>query len=450
MQIAKIHKVPLREIWKREDKDFSAWLEENIDYLNDIFEFDISVESREEAVGPFRVDLWGEDNFGQRVIIENQLERTDHDHLGKVITYLTNLSANRAVWITKEPREEHMRAIEWLNEITPDDITFYLVKVEAIRIGDHPVAAPQFTIVQGPSVESKQIGAEKKAFAKRHHVRLEFWKEFIDEMNTSNNLCSNLNPGKDNWLGIALGWSGVSVNCVVSKNYARTEVYINRGDIDENKRVFDYFADRREVIENDFGAPLEWERMDDKITSRIKFEKREVDLNNREDWPAMIEHMKHGAVKMESAIRKHVRALKSKGLTDDSEKGTQMMEQGKTTYSPNGPTVCEGGLNTFDNSPQGIRGAFLQWSEQCSKAFNIELHGPYTNIQGDNEGVRLCQLLQWYLFESPSAYRFQGMAIPALPDPTAPIPAISDWQGLDKTLLQVVSLMVTMGEITEH
>jgi predicted metal-dependent hydrolase len=110
MQIGKIRKVPLREIWRREDSDFSAWLEENIDYLNDIFEFDISVESREEAVGPFRVDLWGEDNFGQRVIIENQLERTDHDHLGKVITYLTNLGANRAVWIAKEPRKEHIRA----------------------------------------------------------------------------------------------------------------------------------------------------------------------------------------------------------------------------------------------------------------------------------------------------------------------------------------------------
>ena len=91
MQIGKIHKVPLREIWRREDKDFSAWLEENIDYLNDIFEFDIVVESREEPVGPFRVDLWGEDSFGQRVIIENQLEKTDHDHLGKIVTYLTNL-----------------------------------------------------------------------------------------------------------------------------------------------------------------------------------------------------------------------------------------------------------------------------------------------------------------------------------------------------------------------
>jgi len=312
MQIGKIRKVPLREIWRREDSDFSAWLEENIDYLNDIFEFDISVESREEAVGPFRVDLWGEDNFGQRVIIENQLERTDHDHLGKVITYLTNLGANRAVWIAKEPRKEHIRAIEWLNEITPDDTSFYLVKVEAIRIGDHPVAAPQFTIVQGPSVESKQIGAEKKEFAKRHQIRLDFWKEFIEEMNGTSNLCSNLSPSKDNWLGIALGWSGVSINCVVSKNYARTEVYINRGDIDENKRVFDFLADRKNDIEGDFGGSLEWERMDDKITSRIKFEQQDLNLYNREDWAAMIEHMKHGAIKMETAFRKHVKSLKTK------------------------------------------------------------------------------------------------------------------------------------------
>ena len=312
MQIGKIRKVPLREIWRREDSDFSAWLEENIDYLNDIFEFDISVESREEAVGPFRVDLWGEDNFGQRVIIENQLERTDHDHLGKVITYLTNLGANRAVWIAKEPRKEHIRAIEWLNEITPDDTSFYLVKVEAIRIGDHPVAAPQFTIVQGPSVESKQIGAEKKEFAKRHQIRLDFWKEFIEGMNGTSNLCSNLSPSKDNWLGIALGWSGVSINCVVSKNYARTEVYINRGDMDANKRVFDFLADRKNDIEGDFGGSLEWERMDDKITSRIKFEQQDLNLYNREDWAAMIEHMKHGAIKMETAFRKHVKSLKTK------------------------------------------------------------------------------------------------------------------------------------------
>ena len=95
--IGKIKKVPLRELWKKEDKDFTKWLEENIDYLNDIIDFDISIESREENVGPFRVDLYGEDNNGNKVIIENQLEKTDHTHLGQIITYLTNLEAKTAI-----------------------------------------------------------------------------------------------------------------------------------------------------------------------------------------------------------------------------------------------------------------------------------------------------------------------------------------------------------------
>ncbi len=95
----------------------------------------------------------------------------------------------------------------------------------------------------------------------------------------------------------------MSVNCVVSKSYARTEVYINRGSYDENKQVFDYFDERSEKIEEDFGNPLQWERMDDKKTSRIKFEKTGLSLYNKEDWPAMIKHMKLGAVKMEAAIK---------------------------------------------------------------------------------------------------------------------------------------------------
>lgn len=127
ISIGKIKKVSLRELWKKEDKHFTKWLEENIDYLNDVIDIDISIESREENVGPFRVDLYGEDNNGNKVIIENQLEKTDHTHLGQIITYLTNLEAKTAIWISSEPVEEHEKAIEWLNETTPDDISFYLI-----------------------------------------------------------------------------------------------------------------------------------------------------------------------------------------------------------------------------------------------------------------------------------------------------------------------------------
>src|SRR3989344_1399148 len=106
--VQKLKKVSLREIWIKEDKDFTRWLENNIDYLSDVLGFDITIESREEKVGPFKSDLYGEDKFGNNIIIENQLEKTDHTHLVQIITYLTNLEAKKAIWITKEPTDEHI------------------------------------------------------------------------------------------------------------------------------------------------------------------------------------------------------------------------------------------------------------------------------------------------------------------------------------------------------
>ncbi len=310
LTIGKLKKVSLRELWKKEDKDFTKWLEENIDYLNDVIGFEITIESREENVGPFRVDLYGEDNGKNKVIIENQLEKTDHTHLGQIITYLTNLEAKTAIWISSKPIEEHAKAIDWLNETTPDDISFYLIKLEAIKIGDNPMAAPLFTIIKRPSTSIKQIGAEKKEYAQRHVIRKEFWAQFIDEMNKVNSMCQNLNPSTDNWLQLALGMSGVSINIVMSKRYARSEIYINRGNQEKNKEVFDYLFVKKGEIEKDFGAKLEWERMEDNVTSRIKFQLNGVDVNNKDDWPKMNEFMIDGAIRMYKAFRKHIKKFK--------------------------------------------------------------------------------------------------------------------------------------------
>ena len=311
-QIGKIKKVPLREIWKKEDRDFTQWLEKNIDYLNDIIDINITIESREERVGPFRVDLYGEDNYGNKVIIENQLEKTDHNHLGQIITYLTNLEASTAIWITSEPSEEHTKAIDWLNETTPDDISFYLIKLEAIKIGDESPAAPLFTVIKSPSRVIKQIGAEKKKYAQRHILRKEFWTQFIGEINKKNSMCSNISPSTDNWIAIALGMSGMSINLVISKKYARSEIYINRGDKDENKKIFDFFFNLKDQIEKDFGGELIWERMEDNVTSRIKYQKDGVDVSNKDDWDEMDKFLIDGAVRMSKAFKEPVRKLRQK------------------------------------------------------------------------------------------------------------------------------------------
>lgn len=161
--IGKIEKVNLREIWRREAADFTKWLAANIEYLNEVIDLDITVQTVEGNVGPYRVDIYGDDGAGNKIIIENQLEKTDHGYLGQILTYLVNLDANVAIWITADPVEEHRQVIEWLNEITPDDMRFYLIKVEGVRIGGHESVAPLFTLIEGPTQERKKSVRRKRS-----------------------------------------------------------------------------------------------------------------------------------------------------------------------------------------------------------------------------------------------------------------------------------------------
>jgi RNA binding exosome subunit len=310
--IGKIKKISPRDIWEKEYKHFTPWLAKNIDYLNDVLNMDISVQTVEGNVGPYFVDIYGEDGSGNKIIIENQLEKSDHGHLGQILTYLVNLDANIAIWITTNPSEEHQKVIEWLNETTPENMSFYLVKIEAIKIEGHESVAPLFTVIEGPTEERKKIGAEKKEYAERHIVRKKFWTQFIEAMNKKNNLCQNVSPSTDASIGLALGTSGVGLNLVISKSYARAEIYINRGDIQKNKEVFDYFYNMKDKIEKDFGDTLVWERMDDRVTSRIKYQLDGVSVFNENDWPKMNDFMIDAASRLYKAFKEPVQKLRSK------------------------------------------------------------------------------------------------------------------------------------------
>jgi len=309
LPIGKIERVSLRSMWKREDAHFTKWLADNIDYLNEIIDLDISVESIEEKVGPYRVDIFGESGDGRKIIIENQLEKTDHTHLGQLITYLVNLDVKVAIWITSDPTDEHQAVIEWLNEITPDDLSFYLIKIEGIKIKGQESVAPLFTIIEGPTEERKKIGAEKKEFAQRHVVRKKFWTQFLEQMNKQSTLCQNISPSDDSWIGIGIGKSGIGLNLVVSRAYARTEIYINRGSIEENKDAFDKLAASKAAIERAFGGPLVWERMESKVTSRIKHQLDGVNIFNEEDWSKMINFLIDSAMRMHKAFQQPVQHL---------------------------------------------------------------------------------------------------------------------------------------------
>jgi hypothetical protein len=175
--IGKLERVPLREVWKHEAQDFTQWLQQNIDVLNNALDLSLVNVDREQATGSFSIDLVAEDEGGGTVIIENQLEKSNHDHLGKLITYLTGMGAKAAIWIVSDPRPEHVAAITWLNET--GSASFYMVKVEAVRIGSSP-AAPLFTLIVGPSDEAEEVGQTKKEIAERYGIRKRWWTQLIE------------------------------------------------------------------------------------------------------------------------------------------------------------------------------------------------------------------------------------------------------------------------------
>ena len=173
--IGKIERVPLRDVWKHEALDLTTWLQDNIDVLNEAIDLNLSNPEREQSAGSFNIDIVAEDEAGNPVIIENQLEKSDHDHLGKLITYLVAIGAKTAIWIVSDPRPEHLASISWLNESS--SANFYLLKLEAIRIGDSP-PAPLLTVIVGPSEEGKEVGRAKKEMAERYQIRERFGRSY--------------------------------------------------------------------------------------------------------------------------------------------------------------------------------------------------------------------------------------------------------------------------------
>lgn len=270
--IGKIEIVPIRQAFQHEALRFTSWLEMNIDALSERVGLQLTVLEREKSVGSFTVDLFCEDERGNTIIIENQLERTDHDHLGKLLTYLVNLDAKTAIWVATEVRQEHQRVIDWLNTATPADISFYFVKVEAIRIENSPFA-PLFTVLARPDEQTRKIGEQKKELAEHHisQLRKQFWSQLLESSKGRTNLGENRSPSDDHWLTIAAGRSGISYNYLIWTDSGGIDLKIDVGQQDRNKAIFDQLSAEKDAIEAEFGQAFNWLRLDDRRTSRVQY-----------------------------------------------------------------------------------------------------------------------------------------------------------------------------------
>ena len=307
--IGKIRRVPLREVWRHEAHDFTSWLVSNIDVLNDALDLGLDNAEREQAAGSFSVDLIAEDAAGNTVVIENQLERSDHDHLGKLITYLTAFEAKTAIWIVAEPRPEHTRAITWLNEATA--ASFYLLKAEAIRINDS-LPAPLFTVIVGPSEEAREVGIVKRELAGRHHDRHAFWTRLLEYAKTRTRLHAAISPSYDTWIGTGAGISGLAFNYRVRQHESLVELYIDRGKEadEENLRIFEHLLARRVEVEAAFGEPLDWNRLEGHRACRVAYGFTLGGYRDDDRADELISAMVDAMIRLEAALRPQLQGLR--------------------------------------------------------------------------------------------------------------------------------------------
>ncbi len=304
--IGRITRVPLREVWPHEALGLTTWLESNVDVINDIIDLQLANAEREKSVGDFNVDLTAEGRDGDLVIIENQLGKSDHDHLGKILTYLSNIGAKVAIWIVADPRPEHVKAVSWINESSL--AAFYLLKLEAIKIGDSD-PAPLLTLIAGPSDESRRVGETKQKLSERHMLRERWWMQLLSEARKRTKLHANISPGKNNWVSAGAGRSGLAYNYFVLQHRTGIELYIDTGDKDENERVFDRLYDRRSDIEGVFGDGLSWERLDTKRACRIaKYYADGGYLAEEDKWPELQNRVIDAMISFHRAISPYVRS----------------------------------------------------------------------------------------------------------------------------------------------
>lgn len=307
MSIGKLTEVDVRDLWKHEQYDFSEWLAKptNNEYLNEILGLTLSDVDKEVYVGPYRCDLVAKDETsGITVIVENQLEATNHDHLGKIITYASGLDASVIVWIVKDAKEEHRAAIEWLNNYTTKDINFFLIEIHAYKIGESD-PAPKFEVVEKPNdfVKRSKTKYTDGELNQSQSERLMFWEQFNEVVIARGKPFNLRKASTDHWYDVAVGVSSahVAINLVNKDNNVVVELYIN-----DDKELFDSLYEKKEEIEEKLGFSLDWDRLDGKKASRIKHYINGLNFDDHSNYDTLMNEVVDKAVLMRDTFKKYL------------------------------------------------------------------------------------------------------------------------------------------------
>jgi hypothetical protein len=268
VELGKLVKVPIRDVWPSEPADFTPWLAKHINLLSEALGLGIDQDSLQEvstevAIGSFSADIVAQDADGSKIVIENQYGDTDHAHLGKMLTYAAGVDAKVIIWVTEQARDEHKRAIEFLNSNTTDDLNFFLVQVEAWKIGDSK-PAPRFNAIESPNEWARAIKiAGKGKTDELKMIKFNFWQKVKDY---GQEVADNLpwrDHSYDHWYNLSVGSSIAYITMYVNADRThKVAVTYEFWPKSKDKTAYDELFSHKEEIETELGMKLEWARKD--------------------------------------------------------------------------------------------------------------------------------------------------------------------------------------------
>jgi hypothetical protein len=314
--LGRLERVDLRHVWLSEATEFTPWLAQssNLAVLSEAVGFELELEAQERNVGPFRADILCKDvETGHWVLIENQLERTDHTHLGQLLTYASGLQAVTIIWIAARFTEQHRATLDWLNEITDDRFNFFGLEVELWRIGDS-LAAPKFNIISKPNDWTRDVSVAARAIAAEpltdtRQKQLAYWTQWRERLDASPGNYRSRKPAPQHWLDFSIGRSDYWISATLHAAERRAGIELNMRNNPDNKLNFETLLSEKESIESEFGKPLVWLPLAGKKSSRVAAYKTNVDPLNEANWPELLDWMQDTFDRFQRIFKTRIRAL---------------------------------------------------------------------------------------------------------------------------------------------
>ena len=311
-ELERLERVPLRDIWEKEDQDFTPWLatEKNLSVLAATLNMELELKAQEKNVGPFRADILCRNvPAGDWVLIENQLERTDHNHLGQLLTYAAGLHAVTICWIADNFTEEHRAAFDWLNEITDDRFQFFGLEIELWRIGNSP-PAPKFNVVSKPNDWSREVTETTRTGGKNitrtKRLQRDFWSALKERLEEQQSPVRSIKPQPQSWMPFSIGGSELSLVATLHSRENWISVYLSMWG-PKAKARFRLLERQREVVEKELGD-LEWRALTGK-EQHIRLRRKNVDPMQQGDWPNQLDWMVSTLESFDKTFRPRLKSL---------------------------------------------------------------------------------------------------------------------------------------------